>query len=114
MEEKLARIRAEVERCKAQGRRKRYPGTVRSFAIEFGRRRVAAGKSIKSVADELGISDATLCKWLRSKRSGFRPVKLKKAAAEREQRTVSLVTPSGYRLEGLDLESAARLLRRLG
>lgn len=76
------------------------------------------------IAQELGLAAQTIKNWL-SGRSGWgeekaaasqwREVRLetRTAPADMEER-VNLVTPQGYRIEGLKVSEVVEVLRRLG
>jgi hypothetical protein len=84
--------------------------------VEYARRELETGKRKSEILRTLGISDGALSKWMGPKtaeaRRGFRRVQLKTASGVGGGLT--LVTPGGYRIEGLSLESAAALLATLG
>lgn len=107
---------ASAERKQAKGRRPQpYNETQRAFAIEYAQAEMASGTKKSTILRALGISDGTLSKWmgLQPKNdAGFRRVVIKRNAAP--VKGIQLVTPGGYRVEGLSLESAAELLRALG
>jgi hypothetical protein len=65
------------------------------------------------VAGQLGISVETLTRWaaFEHKPTGFRSVRLR---ADSDTATVTVVSPGGFRAEGLDVATAASLLRLLG
>ena len=79
------------------------------------------------IARELGVSESTVWRWSQAsvpakrvsatkpKASAFKRVKV---VTERvslgSTAELSVVTPHGYRVEGLDVASAAALLRELG
>jgi hypothetical protein len=73
-----------------------------------------SGAMIADLALELGLSTGTVLKWSAgAKRSrALLPVEI--VPSVRAERSVSLVSPSGFRLEGLLLAEAAELLRALG
>ena len=93
--------------------RRRYSRELRLEAVSYLNRRKRAGATLRDVAAELGVSGWSLSRWVRDseKRAGLVPVEL----SEREERTSPiLVTPRGYRIEGLSEESLARLVERVG
>ena len=93
----------------------RYPLPLRREILSFARRRRAAGDRLKAIARDLGLPWQTLHRWLEaSPRRRFRPVAVLAAPPAAPCSPVSVVTPQGFRVEGLDLESAADLLKRLG
>ena len=102
------------KRMRANGRKPRpYSTEAREFALSFAETQKASGVSRKSVSETLGISNQTLVNWMGhpgSKKSGMRPVSIENGAAKGE---LHIVTPSGYRVEGLTVETAASLLRSI-
>ena len=108
---------ASRERRVAPGRRPQpYSDEQRKFVVAYAKRAIEAGTSKKEILTTLGISDGTLSKWMDPEESSmprrFRRVQLKKETDEKGKLT--LVTPSGYRIEGLSLDSAVALLSALG
>jgi transposase-like protein len=89
---------------------------MRRFAVEHAGTALAEGGSVSRAARELGVSEVTLAKWMQAAEdddgaSGFREV-----VVERPEVTacaLTVVTPGGYRVEGLDLAGAAALLRAI-
>lgn len=99
------------------GRGARYPEDVRQEAIALARMGMLAGKSLGSVAEELGLRPATLTRWLGRGGAGepLRPVEVQREEEEPGQASsLVVVTPSGWRIEGLRLVDLAELLRALG
>ena len=92
-----------------------YPAALREFAVAFVRKAVDGGGSKAAAARALGVSEVTLAKWLGDgeveSEPAFREIVVEPEAAT--QRALILVTPSGMRVEGLDVEAAAALLVRL-
>jgi transposase-like protein len=85
------------------GRSKRYPVAEkeRVIALALGRRR--EGRKWSSIADELGIHFETLRCWCikaGAKPTRMRAVHVVDAVAER---TVSVVSPNGYRVPGVTM-----------
>jgi hypothetical protein len=79
------------------------------------RRRHRAGAADATIAAELGVSHETVRRWMSSAR--LVPVEILDArmgATEGAPRTLSVVSPSGFHVDGLTLEEAATLLRVLG
>lgn len=101
------------------GRGSRYREDLRQEAIALAREGMSGGKSLRRVAEELGISPATLTRWLERGGAGepLRPVEvLARCEAEPEHGPVSslvVVTPSGWRIEGLGLKDVMALLAGL-
>jgi hypothetical protein len=118
MADQFSSLRATIGRSLRGGRSRatRYPASVRRRAVVVARAESARGVAVAETARALGLRSRTLELWLRGTRARLRRVEVAEvspgAPAEREVRA-TLVTPQGYRVEGLDLGSLARLLREL-
>lgn len=97
----LIRSLSRVER----GVGRRYPADVRRQVVAWVQGERAVGRSWGELADELGIPVSTLVRW--STRPRAVPVIVQAAAPSP---SVSLVSPSGWRIEGVSLEQALALL----
>jgi len=77
-------------------------------------RQVAGGTTIQAAAAVIAFDNETARRWLRaSAPPATALVAVEVVAAPPAQRTVSIVSPAGYRIDGLTLEEAAGLLRRM-
>lgn len=99
----------------------RYPEPLRQRIIALVRQRRTADEDPRRIAASLDIPWVTMERWLLSQditSQALVPVHVIEDEASRQisvpALTLSLVTPRGYRLEGLDLEQAYALLGRLG
>lgn len=92
-------------------RARRYPRQLRDEILSYAeeRRRQGAAKSV--VARSLGLNPHTFYSWIRGgqPRDAFQRVHV----AEGSTAHPVLVTPDGYRVEGLDVGGVVRLLREL-
>ena len=105
-------LRAAITRSRANAVRWRCPAPLKEEIVALTERRRAEGTPLMTIARELGVSESGLNRWLQKKSGSIRPIRvIEQAAAAAE---LVLVTPGGYRLEGLDAASAVDLLRRLG
>ncbi len=99
------------------GRRRRYPARLRAAMAEYVRARVATGESPYSVAPALGIRPRLAYRLLQAARKEPSPAVLRPVTvvASEEVRPGGpvVVVPGGVRVEGLDLDGVAKLLRRL-
>jgi len=119
-------LRATRPRRHADG----YPAEVRAGVAALARTRLAEGLTCHAVAGELGIHGNTLQRWLDStprRAPCFLPVVLDAPVGSTPQATVeattpdrpassvplTLVSPSGFRLDGLSLDDAITALLRL-
>lgn len=95
----------------------RVPNPLRALAVRYVRWSLSRGSSLVSVAARLGVSRLTLSRWLEE--SGpespepFREVVIRELPAPVSRSVLTLVTPEGYRIEGLDAASLVSLLRSL-
>jgi hypothetical protein len=115
-EELRQEVAAEVR--SASGRRWRSSSDLRSRVVSYARVCREGGEPVRDIAERLALVESTLARWLRAERptglGGFRQVAIMAAreAAETEGAApLSLITPRGYRVEGLDPRTLAFLLR---
>jgi hypothetical protein len=71
---------------------------------------------LTAISKELGVARDTVRLWtltpaVRKEAAALVPVEV---VADRSQPTVAVVSPSGFRLEGLTLDEAVVVLARLG
>ena len=120
MEQKLERTAvAALASLGKRGRTTRIPDPVRQAVLAYVVEARKAGRPWSTIRRTLGLSEGVLRRWQRSGKkvprphaSLLRPISIKPAPIS-DQKHLCLVTPSGMRLEGLTVESAAELLRRL-
>jgi hypothetical protein len=94
------------------------PASLRSLAVRYGRWSLAEGSSVVSVSARLGVSRLTLSRWLDESGpeslESFREVVVPSWPPPLGASPgLTLVTPEGFRIEGLDGTSALSLLRSL-
>jgi transposase len=101
----------------------RYGKDLRRLAVALAAEQAARGGSVAELAAELGVCVGSLRRWQETmladtSASGFRPVAVQLERGPGCEAAggwrFALVTPGGYRVEGLDRESVAWLLGRLG
>jgi transposase-like protein len=117
------RRRADLARriAAAQQRRRRgkvYPPELRRDIDAFVRDAASAGRSLYAMAQDLGVSQTTLVRWKCQARRDpglphLRPVSVLPMPPTFTG-AVSVLGPRGLRIEGLDLDGVAELIRRLG
>ena len=117
IESHLRTVRAAIGRHQSQRVRGniRFPVNVRRDALVYARQRRAAGSTLNRIASDLGVATNTLQRWLkldpgkkfrRVSVRGTRPAGVTKAS-------LVLHGPAGVRVEGLDPQSVAAILRAL-
>ena len=100
------------------GRGKRYPKSLRRLAVGFATEAEAAGWSASRIARHLGVASATLERWCATPpvveaEGGMRQVVVRDEEPPAVERCAVLVTPEGYRIEGLRHEDLVELVRAL-
>ncbi len=110
------RAAAARENGRRVGLQRRYSPALRAQAVRYWRVRCEAGESLRDVAEVLGVAPWTLHRWTRVPvtRAGFHPVQVVPAVVPRvDAGLVVVLCAESTRVEGLDVESAARLLALL-
>ena len=93
------------------GRGKRYEGALKSEVVTYAFAQHAEGQSWATIATELGVRVGTVRGWCGDEEPrAMRPVEI---VAEPKARSLTVVSASGARVEGLTLDEAAALLRAL-
>jgi hypothetical protein len=124
MDAVAAKFKAEMLKHKVEGGgRLRFSAQQQRIGREYAKRRIERGATKASIARELGVSEATIWRWTHSGfltsddlkvQGGFKTVRIADEPGLRPTaQALRLVTPEGYRIEGLDLAGAATLLRGL-
>lgn len=76
---------------------------------------MAEGASQVTIASELGVTQTSVSRWSRAMRSGAMvPVQIVDVPPAVLSAGISVVSPRGLRVEGLDLDAVCTLLTRLG
>lgn len=131
MEKELEQFQQEVQRLKAgrRGGSLPFPEALRAFAVRYLEQMQAAGGTVVEAAAKLGVSAPTLYEWRKGRTAGSTkrkkrteksevlvPVRVGERPAEAagvQAGPLAVVSPSGFRVEGLSVEAAAQLLRKL-
>ncbi len=102
--------------ARARGRGKRYAPDLRSRATAWAQRAIAGGARLTEVARALDIDDETLRKWLRKDSTATTSLVPVEVIVDEPVALagVRVVSPTGYRVEGLALDEVVALLRVLG
>ena len=88
-----------------------YPDALRERITNWARRQLAAGATAGAATASLGIGRDTLRRWLMPASTALVPVEVVDVP---RAMTVSVVSPSGFRIDGLTIDDAIAVLRRLG
>lgn len=106
-----------ARRSMVVGRGRRYPARLRRLAVEFAIEASQAGWRVGRIARHLGIRRSTLERWCAEPEAEgaveMREVVVSEEAGFELATGAVLVTPEGYRVEGLSGEALVELLRAL-
>ena len=100
----------------------RCPPELQSRVVSYAKVCRDRGEPYFDIAVRLGLVESTLTRWFRTEKAkdqpGFRSVSIvrrdeKEPTAQPFASQLTLLTPQGYRVEGLDAQSLAYLLRIL-
>ena len=112
------RKQARAENRGRSGTRLRYSRAVRSLALDYLREQRQRGASAKRVASELGVSGWSLIRW--SRRENVPGTTVLREVEVVDERTdvaselvLTVVTPDGYRIEGLRGQEVRSVLEAL-
>ena len=119
MDAMLCRLRSEAQQltCGKAPTGIRYPAAFRTTAVALARPRLASGVPFVRVALELGLSTKSLARWVRCRPTPrLRPVAVQPDPSPSSPPGAGgvLVTPHGFRVEGLDRDGLVAVLRALG
>jgi len=87
------------------------PPTLKARATSWITEQRAQGRRVAELATELGLAPGTILRWSEGGVRALVPVQI---IPERGATAVAIVSPSGFRIEGLALTDAVRALRELG
>ena len=100
-----------------RGRGSRYPGELKERVVAFAAGRRQSGVTWETVSEELGLGLDTVRRWcvgLAGKRRSRALVPVRVTERQDTARLVSVVSPAGFRIDGLTLPEAVVALRELG
>ena len=116
MDQALVRFRKAAARANRErhGIQRRYSSRLQRQAVEYWHARQRQGEGVREVAAALGVAPWSLHRWIRACDGGerFHAVRVV-AAASRAVVAPVVVWNDGLRVEGLDVEATAQLLRLL-
>jgi hypothetical protein len=95
-------------------RGKRYGTALKRRVIAFAAVERKDGRSWSEISKELGIAFETVRRWCMPTRAVGRMRVVHVVAEPSAKREVTVLAPSGHRVEGLSLDEAAAMLRALG
>jgi hypothetical protein len=112
-----ARLRGQVAAVGARYRGARIPPQLRAELITHARAWRAAGASMRTIAAALGVAPESIRRWTQSPAAPspvLVPIRVVAARPVGMTPALTLVSPRGFRVEGLDLADVGALLAALG
>lgn len=111
MERETEALRRELSKI-GRGRGQRYPAGLKERAITLGHKQRAAGATWAEIGATFGLHQETVRCWCNetAETPAMRRVEI---VADESDKTVSIVAPSGFRIEGVTLADALTLLEKL-
>lgn len=107
LEKRLEQVVEDIDAIVERGPGRRYPAHVRERVVAVGRSLRDQGWSWVDLADAFGVTDATLKRWFADAEfdddTGFQEVAVTPDG-------FTLVSPSGWRVEGLSRDDLAALV----
>ncbi len=115
MDSRVLEFRAGVANLGTPGRGRRYPRSLQSLAVQYWQDARRNGQALRHAAADLGVSDATLQRWTDEDPEDRVVGTMREVVVKDPTGPVSLsvVTPDGYRIEGLEVNEVSLLLRSL-
>lgn len=111
MEARIKEFRRRTEAAGLGGPGVRYSSAFRGEAVTIARS--LSGEPLSRVAERLGVHRLSLQRWMaREASSAFQPVEVV-AGDKAPSGGITIVTPRGFRVEGLEVGEVARLLQEL-
>ena len=112
----VRKLRRRVHALGPRHRGARVPRALRTAIAAYARDEQAGGASCGAIAKRLGVCAESIRRWVGtrsardSRAGGLVPVHV---VAEAAGTTLTVWSPTGYRVDGLSVGAAAELLRRL-
>lgn len=118
MQDVIRRLRLEARgfRRGKSTRGTRYSGEFRAEVVNVAKMGRAEGLAVARIASDLGLRTQTLARWLQhAPPATLRPIRVVDShpSVPAAATGLVLVAPGGFRVEGLDADSVARVLRSL-
>ena len=108
----LTDLRADIDALPTSGRARRYPPVLRARVCEAARSARAEGHTWASICASLALPENTVKRWVRSSASEALPMRPVRIVSDVPS-ALTLETASGHRVMGLNVTTAAALLKQL-
>ena len=113
MESELEALGRAVRAHRADGGGLRLPLDLRDKIAATARQAKAAGWTVNAIATQVAVSPQSIMRWLRPAESPSSPrlVPVRLAPQPSTSPALTLISPTGWKIFGLDVAEAAALLR---
>lgn len=112
-DQEAAILRRELGRV-VERRGRCFSAALKQRVAEWIVKRRSAGATVTEVAAELGLAQGTVLRWSGEHKTRRALVPVEVVPEQHAERVLSVVSPAGFRVDGLSLVEAAALLRALG
>lgn len=117
MSDAISDLRARIFERRGLPPRSRFSSELRQRLLAAVAEEQGKGRAVREIAEDLGLRLKTLSGWLRAGRGlggpAMRRVVVEPEVRRRSPATAIVVSMGNLRIEGLDLEGVAHLLRAL-
>jgi hypothetical protein len=110
----LTAVRRAISSLGDRGRTTRIPRAIRRQVLSYAMVERSKGKSWRAIGEEVGVSATALQRWAARNGEQRAAIPVRVVPEPRaDSRSITLISPSGYRIEGLAMEQALQALREL-
>jgi len=118
--ESARQIRAEVARWRRTATTQRYPADLKELVVDYGLARRKEGASVYQIAQEVEVPEPTVARWLKSATAATTSTALLRVRVKPDKPMFPMpavadspvvITPRGWRVEGLSVADIAGLLQ---
>ncbi len=113
MKHDVSRLRQRVEELGARHRGARIPRALRGELAAYAAAERATGRSCRVIAERLGVSAESIRRWTGRTSIGNGEALVPVRVVTEPAATLTVWSPTGYRVDGLSVPEVAELLRRL-
>jgi hypothetical protein len=114
-------LKEEIDQCGPKGTARRYPKELREKITRWVKVQREKGVRTEVIASTLGVSWESLARWAGERgpssqgdRPRLRAVRVTPSPLESTEGRLTVRTPQGFAVEGLDMAGVIELMRRLG
>ena len=114
MESTREELQQALSTLEQRGRGKPYPKGLLEKLLSYTVARRRQGATLMTIGTELGMSWRTLARWLSGRAKSRRFERVEVVVPAPTPRLLVVHGPRGLRIEGLDIDGVAELVRKVG